>query len=123
MNRFLAVGLGGFLGAVVRYAVTVAVSGWWRREFPLATFLINVSGSFILGFFLALSVARMTSDPFWRLFVATGFVGAYTTFSTFEYETQQLTEMGSSGWAALYVLASVLAGYVAVQCGVMLGRR
>ena len=123
MNRFLAVGFGGFLGAIARYAVTLVVSNWWRREFPLATLLINVSGSFIVGFFLTLAAARMTSDPFWRLFVATGFVGAYTTFSTFEYETQRLTEVGSLGWATVNVVTSVLAGYIAVQCGVLLARR
>jgi len=123
MNRFLAVGAGGFLGAIARYAITIAISGWWRRDFPLATLLINISGSFILGFFLTLAAGRMSSDPYWRLFVATGFVGAYTTFSTFEYETQRLTELGSLGWATVNVVTSVLAGYIAVQCGGLLARR
>jgi CrcB protein len=118
----LVVGTGGFLGAVARYAVGVLVARYWQGEFPLATFLINVSGSFVLGFFSVLAAERMAIDPAWRLLVATGFVGAYTTFSTFEYETQRLTEIGAWGWAALNVVTSVLAGFLAVRLGVYLAR-
>ena len=121
--RYLVVGAGGFIGAVARYAVGVYVDTFWRREFPLATFLINVSGCFILGLFLTLATERFAADPRLRLFVATGFVGAYTTFSTFEYETQRLTSSGALGWAIVNVLTSVLAGFAAVQLGVFLGRR
>ncbi|HKO01402.1 MAG TPA: CrcB family protein, partial [Thermoanaerobaculia bacterium] len=81
MSRFLVVAAGGAAGAVARYGVTLAVAIFWRRDFPLATFLINVSGSFILGFFATLAAERAAIDPLWRLLVATGFVGAYTTFS------------------------------------------
>jgi CrcB protein len=121
--RYLVVGLGGFLGAIARYSVGVWVDTFWRRDFPLATFLVNVSGCFILGFFLTLAAERMSITPMMRLFVATGFVGAYTTFSTFEYETQRLTTTGAFGWALVNVLTSVVAGYVAVQLGVAIGRR
>ena len=121
--RYLVVGLGGFLGAIARYSVGVWVDTFWRRDFPLATFLVNVSGCFILGFFLTLAAERMSITPMMRLLVATGFVGAYTTFSTFEYETQRLTTTGAFGWALVNVLTSVVAGYVAVQLGVAIGRR
>jgi CrcB protein len=121
--RCLVVGAGGFLGAIARYAVGVWIESFWRRDFPLATFLVNVSGCFILGFFLAIATERMNISPMMRLLVATGFVGAYTTFSTFEYETQRLTTTGAFGWALVNVLASVAIGYAAVQLGVMLGRR
>jgi fluoride exporter len=121
--RCLVVGAGGFLGAIARYAVGVWIETFWRRDFPLATFLVNVSGCFILGFFLAMATERMSISPMMRLLVATGFVGAYTTFSTFEYETQRLTTTGAFGWALVNVLASVAVGFLAVRLGVQLGRR
>ena len=121
--RCLVVGLGGFLGAIARYAVGVWIETFWRRDFPLATFLVNVTGCFILGFFLAIATERMSISPMMRLLVATGFVGAYTTFSTFEYETQRLTTTGAFGWALVNVLASVAIGFLAVRLGVQLGRR
>jgi CrcB protein len=122
VTRFLFVGAGGFLGAIARYGVGLLVARYWTAEFPLATFLINVSGSFVLGLFSTLAAERLTLDPLWRLLVATGFVGAYTTFSTFEYETHRLVETGGTGLALLNVAASVVAGYAAVLVGVRLAR-
>lgn len=121
MSRFLAVGVGGFLGAVTRYAVSLAVARVWSHEFPLATLLINVSGSFLLGLFLA-GVDPLPLDPRWRLMVATGFMGAYTTFSTFEYETHRLAQSGALAWAALNVVVSVAVGFAAVRLGAGLVR-
>lgn len=106
-----------------RYAVSLVVARVWSYDFPLATFLINISGSFILGFFATLAAERTALDPLWRLLVATGFVGAYTTFSTFEYETQRLAESGAAAMALANVVGSVVAGFVAVQFGVVLARR
>ena len=122
MRNVLAVGLGGFLGAIARYGVSLAVARLWTMEFPLGTFLINVSGSFVLGLFSTLATERLAVDPAWRLLVATGFVGAYTTFSTFEYETHRLVEVGASAWAAVNVVASVVVGFLAVRLGVLLAR-
>ena len=122
MSKLLVVGLGGFLGAVARYGVTLLVATFWTREFPLATFLINVTGSFVLGLFSTLAAERFEVDPRLRLFVATGFVGAYTTFSTFEYETQRLAEAGAVWWGLVNVATSVVVGYAAVQLGVWLAR-
>ncbi len=123
MSRFLVVAIGGALGAVSRYGVALLVAAFWRSDFPLATLLINVTGSFILGLFSTFAAERTALDPMWRLLVATGFVGAYTTFSTFEYETQRLTESGALWWGALNVVTSVAAGFAAVQLGVLLARR
>ena len=122
MRRFLFVGCGGFVGAMARYGVTLAVARVWTRDFPLATLLINVSGSFILGLLATWAAGRTGLDPAWRLLLATGFVGAYTTFSTFEYETQRLAETGAAGWALVNVLTSVAAGFLAVRLGVALAR-
>ena len=122
MTKLLVVGLGGFLGAISRYGVAIAISKIWTREFPLATFVANVSGSFVLGLFATLAAERVGISPQWRLFVVTGFVGAYTTFSTFEYETQRLAESGAAWLGLANVLTSVVAGYAAVQLGVWLAR-
>jgi len=123
MLRVGVVALGGALGAVARYGVSLMVARFWSADFPLGTFLINVSGSFILGFFATFAAERTALDPLWRLLVATGFVGAYTTFSTFEYETQRLTETGALSVALVNVAASLVAGFAAVQLGVFLARR
>jgi len=123
ITRYLAVGAGGFLGAIARYALGVWIETAWRRQFPLATFLVNLSGCFILGAFLTAAAERLDIGPLARLFVATGFVGAYTTFSTFEYENYRLTQTGAWGWALLNVVGSVVAGFLAVRLGVLLVRR
>lgn len=119
MRGALLVGCGGFAGSIARYGVNLLVARFWTPNFPLATLLVNVSGSFVLGFFATYAAGR-TLDPAWRLLVSTGFVGAYTTFSTFEYETERLAETGALGWALVNVLTSVGAGYLAVRLGVIL---
>jgi len=123
VTRFLVVAAGGAAGAVARYGVTLVLAAYWKRDFPLATLLINVSGSFILGFFATVTAERAAIDPLWRLLVATGFVGAYTTFSTFEYETERLTESGALAWGIVNILTSVIAGFIAVRLGIILARR
>jgi CrcB protein len=107
---------------VARYGVSLAASRLWSGDFPLGTFVANVSGCFALGFFLTLTTERLAVDPGVRLLVATGFLGAYTTFSTFEYESHRLLETGAWGWAALNAGASLAAGLVALRLGVALGR-
>ncbi len=114
---YLWVGAGGFLGAVARYAV----GGWMTRRlglaFPYGTFVINISGCFLLGLLLAVLDARTTLPSSLRLLGPVGFVGAYTTFSTFEYETLRTTQEGHGGLAMLYVLLSVVLGYAAAWAG------
>jgi fluoride exporter len=123
VTRFLIVAAGGAAGAVARYGVTLFVATFWKRDFPLATLLINVSGSFILGFFATMAAERTAIDPLWRLLIATGFVGAYTTFSTFEYETERLAASGALVWGIINILTSVIAGFIAVRLGVVVARR
>ncbi len=121
--NLLIVGIGGFFGAITRYLV----DGWIGRRmgalFPYGTFVINVSGSFILGLFATTITERFIIHPHWRLLIAIGFVGAYTTFSTFEYETNKLFEEGSFGLALLNLLLSVSAGLIAVRLGILLARK
>lgn len=114
----LLVGLGGFLGAIARFLLNVWVTGRYGHQFPWATFGINVSGSFLMGLLMTLFFARFISDP-WRLLLMVGFLGAYTTFSTFEYDSARL----GVSWAALAnLLGSVAAGYGAVWFGIRLGQ-
>jgi CrcB protein len=131
MNGFLDavqkiawVGLGGFLGANARYWLGGWVSDRWGTSFPWATFVINVSGSFLLGLFVVLVGRRsfVTRAPELRLLIAVGFLGAYTTFSTFEYETLSLVGEGARLRAFGNALGSLVAGLGAVWLGVALGR-
>ncbi len=123
MIRYLMVGMGGFLGAIARYVV----DGWISRRmgalFPYGTLTINVGGCFVLGLFATTITERFIVHPHWRLLIAIGFLGAYTTFSTFGYETHKLMEEGSLGLALLNVLLSVTVGLIAVRLGIFLARQ
>ena len=123
LTNYLAVAAGGALGAMLRYFIGGTVLARTVTPFPLATFTINVTGSFIVGFFLTLATERMQISPHLRLAVAVGFVGAYTTFSTFEYETIRLLEEGRLIHAVLNVILSVGVGFIAVWGGIALARR
>jgi CrcB protein len=120
---FVAVSLGGVLGANARYLVSVYVAERFGTAFPYGTFLINVSGSLVIGFFLTLAVERFAVDPLWRLFFATGFLGAYTTFSSYTFEAAQLARSGEYGLALLYLFGSVLLGMVGVFAGIVAAER
>jgi fluoride exporter len=123
------VALGGALGSLLRWGVAVAFAQFFGTTFPWGTFFINLSGSLFLGWFSTLLTDRLLEDGGgWiraddlRLMIAVGFTGAYTTFSTFEYETNQLIQDGD-GWKALaYVIGSVTLGLIAVRLGTMLAR-
>jgi CrcB protein len=117
-----AVGLGGILGANARYRVGLWAADRWGTSFPWGTLLINVSGSFVLGFFLTLVTERFTGRPMSRLFVATGFLGAYTTFSAFTYETARLIQHGELVRAVAYASASLIGGVAAVVAGIVAAR-
>src|SRR5581483_9125854 len=98
--EYVVIGLGGFLGANARYVVANWAAQRFGALFPYGTFIINMSGSFILAFFLAYLQERAFIHPHYRLFFAVGFLGAYTTFSTFTYESLRLVQEGSI-WLAL----------------------
>jgi fluoride exporter len=117
----LWVGLGGFLGANARYLLGGWIASRLGVGFPYGTYVINVSGSFILGFFLAFAQDRAWVAPSARLMFAVGFVGAYTTFSTFEYESIRLLQDEELLLAAVYLIGSIVSGSVAVIAGIALG--
>lgn len=122
LTKYLAVAAGGALGAVLRYYLGGTALGRAAAPFPTATFVINVTGSFVLGLFLTLATERFHVSTHLRLAIAVGFVGAYTTFSTFEYETAKLIEDGDVTRALLNVLLSFVAGLLAVWLGIFAAR-
>jgi fluoride exporter len=117
-----AVAVGGAIGAPLRYELGLAVSTP-AGGFPLATFLINVSGSLVLGVLVTLIAERWPPTTYLRPFAATGILGAYTTWSTFMVDTDQLVQGDHVAVAAGYVVASLVAGLAAAYAGIWLARR
>jgi CrcB protein len=117
---YLLVGLGGFIGANARFVVARLVGALFETRFPLGTFVINVSGSFLLGV-LGTIVAQkvMPHSEAMRLALGVGFLGAFTTFSTFEFETHALFEDGSWLTATTNIFASLFVGLLAVRAGIV----
>lgn len=122
MTKFLIIGLGGFLGANARYLVGGWVAERLGSTFPYGTLIINVSGAFVIGLFLTLIADRFVAPPSARLFFAIGFLGAYTTFSTYMFESLSLIQEGSYLLAATNLLGSVALGLFAVVLGYAVGR-
>ncbi len=118
---YLWVALGGALGSVSRYTVAGWVSAHYP-SFPWGTFTVNVSGALIIGFFLTLAEERYLISPQLRVFIASGFLGGYTTFSTLSWETMGLLRDGPMFPALLNAVGSLLAGLVAVYAGIVLAR-
>ncbi|MCX6538355.1 MAG: fluoride efflux transporter CrcB [Acidobacteria bacterium] len=126
MNRllpYLLVGVGGFLGANARYVTAKWVGTWVDAGFPLGTFLINMSGSFLLGLLGGLLAARLVphGDDV-RLALGVGFLGAFTTFSTFEFETHALFEDGVWLTALSNIFLSLFLGLLAVRVGLVVAK-
>ncbi len=122
VGDYLIIGAGGFIGAIARYVVATWIGQKWGRTFPLGTFVINVSGSFVIGLLMTLLTERFMTNPLWRLLLVVGFLGAYTTFSTFEYETGKLFKDGELLLAGLNVVLSVFSGFVALKTGEIIAK-
>ncbi len=117
----LLVALGGALGSIARYLVGGWIADWMGTTFPYGTFAINLTASFIIGFFLAFAQDRAGLSPYWRLFIAVGFVGGYSTFSTYEYESIRLLQDGEFLLGAVYLVGSMTAGAIAAIGGITVG--
>jgi fluoride exporter len=98
---FAIVAFGGSLGAMSRYATVLLAQSTWGLQFPYGTLIVNTLGSFLAGFFLTLLIGRFSAEEYWRLFFFTGFLGAYTTFSSFAAESLFLYEQRQ--WVKLFV--------------------
>jgi CrcB protein len=123
LDKLLVVLAGAGLGGVARYAAGTWIMAKYGGRFPLGTFLINVSGSFLIGILMTLFTERLDPHPNWRLFSVVGILGGYTTFSSFEYETYQAVRDGEHWMGLLYVASSVLLGYAGVWLGALLAAR
>ena len=122
MLDFLAISLGAAVGANLRYWMSRGALRLMGPVFPYATLTINVLGSFVLGFFLIWTTERVTVDPRWRLLIAVGFCGGYTTFSSYAYESTSFLQQGQWGLLAVNVFANNVLACAAVLAGVMLAR-
>ena len=122
MNKYWMVGIGGFLGAIARFWLGGFISNRLGAKFPYGTFVINISGSYLIGLIVTLLAERSHWSANWRYLIPIGFIGAYTTFSTFELETFQTLRDGEFLFASLNVVLSVVVGFIAVWLGVITGR-
>ncbi len=120
MLKYLYIAIGGAMGAIARYWVGAEVSSRMGTKFPYGTFVINISACVIIGFSITYLGRRVELNPAWRFLIPIGFVGAYSTFSTYEWETFNSLRAGAFLIAALYVVGSLLAGLIAVWGGSLL---
>lgn len=122
MQKYFFIAIGGALGSLTRFWVGSMVANRLGTKFPYGTFLINVTACLIIGFSLTFLGKRTELNPAWRYLIPIGFVGAYSTFSTFEWETFSSLQTGAFFITALYVVLSLFLGLVAVWCGVLIAR-
>lgn len=119
---YIWVFIGGGLGACSRYGLGTLIARWSGTTFPLGTLLINMTGSFLIGLLATLLLDRGVTNPALRWSLITGFLGGYTTFSAYSYETVQLFENGQGGRALLYIVGSNLLGIGACVAGIAVVR-
>jgi CrcB protein len=122
VRAVVAIAIAGALGALARYGLEGFVSRRTRGAFPWGTFVVNISGAFVLGLVFTLATERWGLPPWVRSALTIGFLGAYTTFSTLMFETYRLAEDRALGLAAANILGSCAVGLVAVYLGVVVGR-
>jgi fluoride exporter len=119
--KYFMIAMGGAAGAIARYVLGNYIGSRLGFRFPYGTFIVNISGCFLVGVSMAL-LSRSTASPSWRYLVPIGFIGAYTTFSTFEYETLRAIQDGQLATGLLNVGLSVVTGFVAVWLGDVFGK-
>ncbi|GAP94784.1 fluoride efflux transporter CrcB [Leptolyngbya sp. NIES-2104] len=119
----IAISFGAVPGALSRYFLSAIVNHWLGTAFPFATFFINLSGALIMGFFTSLAVDRRITSPEVRLIVAVGFLGSYTTFSTYTLDLGRLLETGNWQLIALYWTGSTVLGLLCLELGSYVAQR
>ncbi|HIG78837.1 MAG TPA: fluoride efflux transporter CrcB [Cycloclasticus sp.] len=123
MSQLLAIAAGGSIGAVMRYLVSTGIYSWLGRGFPYGTLVVNVLGSLAMGLLYELFLQRLSISPEVRAVLLVGFLGAFTTFSTFSIETINLIEQGDLLKAVTNMLASVILCVLAAWCGLQMARQ
>lgn len=119
----IAISFGAIAGALSRYFLSTGMNQWLGTAFPFATFFINLSGAFIMGFFTSLAIDHCIISPDVRLIVAVGFLGSYTTFSTYTLDLERLITMGNWQGTSLYWIGSSLLGLLSLELGRHVARR
>ncbi|MEW4982676.1 MAG: fluoride efflux transporter CrcB [Cycloclasticus sp.] len=122
MTQILAIAAGGSIGAVMRFLVSTGIYSWLGRGFPYGTLVVNVLGSLLMGLLYELFLQRLSISPEARAILLVGFLGAFTTFSTFSIETINLIEQGYLIKAITNVFASVILCILAAWCGLQIAR-
>lgn len=120
MQKYIFIAIGGALGSMARYWVGTTVAGKLGTKFPYGTFVINITACLIIGFSLTLLSKRAELNPAWRFLIPVGFIGAYSTFSTYEWETLSTIRSGAFLMALLYAISSLVLGLIAVWGGSVL---
>lgn len=120
MQKYLLIAAGGALGSIARYWVGSTIGGRMGTRFPYGTFVINMTACIIIGFSLSYLGRRAGLNPAWRFFIPVGFVGAYSTFSTYEWETLSTLRAGAFALAGLYSIGSLVLGLAATWIGAVL---
>jgi CrcB protein len=122
VQKYLLVALGGALGSVARFWVGGTVASRLGTRFPYGTLVINITACLVIGFSIEYLGERVELTPAWRYLIPIGFVGAYSTFSTFEWEIFSNLQLGAFLISALYLCLSVVLGLAAVWCGVLIAK-
>lgn len=117
----IAISLGAIAGALSRYYISLEMNQWLGTAFPFATLFINVSGAFVMGFFTSLALRNLIS-PDLRLLIAVGFLGSYTTFSTYTLDLEKLVANGNWQFTFLYWTGSTFLGLLSLEAGSYLAR-
>jgi CrcB protein len=120
LQKYLLIAFGGALGSIARYWVGSTISGRVGARFPYGTFVINITACIIIGFTLTYLGKRADLNPAWRYLFPVGFIGAYSTFSTYEWETLSTMRSGAFAMGALYALGSLVLGLASVWVGTVL---
>ena len=120
MQKYLLIAAGGALGSIARYWVGSTIAGRMGTRFPFGTFVINMTACIIIGFSLTYLGKRAGLSPAWRFFIPVGFIGAYSTFSTYEWETLSTMRSGAFFLAAIYAVGSLVLGLISVWGGSLL---
>jgi CrcB protein len=122
LEKYLVIAVGGSIGAILRYLTGVYSAKFFGTWLPYGTLIVNVVGSFILSFFMILFLEKLSLDPLWRLFVAVGFCGSYTTLSSITYETLSIVMDGDYARALLNIALNFGLSFLSAFAGIVLAR-